>query len=218
MRDSRIKISDPPKFSGKSTEDFDTWWMCMRTFIADQPHHFPRPGIKLQYCRGRLAGHALAWHMQWETEAVSGKHERSWTEYRAAIHTRFYNEFQEETAYKDIMDVKYEGSIQDMITEYDTLNVKAGITGVAYRTMLMRSLPPQIFKQLNTVNPANKTDEELREIVLTAEKNVEIWQATQKNFGLISKPSKSTGRISESGAIQKRPPFKRDNRKPRKTD
>jgi hypothetical protein len=76
------------------------------------------------------------------------------------------------------MDVKYTGSIQDMITEYNTLNVKAGITGVAYRTMLMRSLPPQIFKQLNTVNPANKTDEELREIVLTAGKNVEILQAT----------------------------------------
>jgi hypothetical protein len=148
--------------------------------------------------------------MQWETEAVGGKHKRCWMEYRTVKYTRFHNEFQEETAYKDIMDVKYTGSIQDMITEYDTLNIKAGITGIAYRTMLMRSLPPQIFKQLNTVNPANKTDEELREIVLTTGKNVEIWQATQKNFGIISKPSKSTRRVSKSGAIQKRPPFKRD--------
>jgi hypothetical protein len=35
-------------------------------------------------------------------------------------------------AYKYIMEVYYKGSIQEMITEYDTLNVKAGIIGVAY--------------------------------------------------------------------------------------
>jgi hypothetical protein len=63
-RDSRIKLTDLPKFMGKSTEDFDTWWMCMETYVADQPHLLTRPGIKLQYCRGRLEGHALAWHMQ----------------------------------------------------------------------------------------------------------------------------------------------------------
>jgi hypothetical protein len=35
------------------------------------------------------------------------------------------------------MEVQYKESIHDMITEYDTLNIKAGISGVAYRTMLM---------------------------------------------------------------------------------
>jgi hypothetical protein len=101
------------------------------------------------------------------------------------------------------MEVQYKGSIQDMITEFDKLNVKAGIKGVAYRTMLMRSLPPQIFKQLSLVNPADKTDVELREIVLNVGKNVEVWQATEKNFGIIIKPPKSISRISENGAIQK---------------
>jgi hypothetical protein len=107
------------------------------------------------------------------------------------------------------MEVHYKGSIQDMITEYDTLNVKAGITGVAYRTMLMRGLPKHIFKQLTMVNPADKTDEELRSIILTTGRNVEVWQATEKNFGMLNKPSKSTGGISETGAVQKRLAFKR---------
>jgi hypothetical protein len=49
-RDSRIRLTDPPKFVGKSTEDFHTWWMCIETYVADQPHLFTRPGIKLQYC------------------------------------------------------------------------------------------------------------------------------------------------------------------------
>jgi hypothetical protein len=106
------------------------------------------------------------------------------------------------------MEVKYKGSIQDMITEYETLNVKAGITGVAYRTMLMKELPQQIFKQLSTLNPADKTDAELREIILNAGKNVEIWQATEKNFGMV-RNSKSTGRVSESGAVQKHLSFRK---------
>jgi hypothetical protein len=185
-------LTDPPKFAGKSTEYFDTWWMCMETYVADQPHLFTRLGINLQYCRGCLPGHALAWHMQWETEASAGKHEQAWSVYRSAIYSRFHNQFQQEKAYKEIMEVKYKGSIQDMITEYDTLNVKAGITGVAYRTMLMKELPPQIFKQLSTLNPADKTDAELREVILNAGKNMEIWQATEKNFGMV-RTSKSMG-------------------------
>jgi hypothetical protein len=185
--------------------------MTMETYIADQPYLFPRPGIKMQYCRGRLEGHALAWHMQWETEASTGKHERSWMDYRAAIHARFHNQFQQEAAYKAIMEVRYEGNIQDMITEYDTLNVKAGITGVAYRTMLMSQLPQQVFKQLSTMNPADKTDAELREIILNAGKNVEIWQATAKNFGMIKKTPKASGRVSETGSVQKTP-FRKNSR------
>jgi hypothetical protein len=54
------------------------------------------------------------------------------------------------------MEVSYKGSLQNIITEYDTLNIKAGISGVAYSTMLMKGLPQQIFKQLSTVNPADK--------------------------------------------------------------
>ena len=64
--------------------------------------------------------------------------------------------FQQETAYKAIMEVRYEGNIQDMMMEYDTLNVKARITGVAYRTMIMKELPPQIFKQLVNSEPSRQ--------------------------------------------------------------
>jgi hypothetical protein len=39
-------LTDPPKFAGKNKEDFDTWWMCMETYIVDQPYLFNRPGIK----------------------------------------------------------------------------------------------------------------------------------------------------------------------------
>jgi hypothetical protein len=77
--------------------------------------------------------------------------------------------------------------------------------------MLMKELPQQIFKQLSTLNPADKTDAELREVILNAGKNVEIWQATEKNFGMV-RNSKSTGRVSESGVVQKRSTFKKPGR------
>jgi hypothetical protein len=58
------------------------------------------------------------------------------------------------------------------------------------------------------VIPANKTDDQLREIILTAGKNVEVWLATERTFGIINPPWKSTGQISETGAVQKRPTFR----------
>ena len=78
--------------------------------------------------------------------------------------------------------------------------------------MLMRGLPPQIFKQLSTVNPANKTDEELREIIINAGKNVEVWQATERNFGIMGKAPRSMERVSESGAVRKQSTFKKPKR------
>jgi hypothetical protein len=160
--------------------------------------------------------------MQWEKETSNGKYDRAWSVYRSAIYARFHNQYQQETAYKVIMEVQYKGSIQDMITEYNTLKVKAGITGVAHWTMLMRGRPPQIFKQQTTVNPVDKTDDELREIILTSRKNIEVWQATERNFGIINKPSKSMGRISKTGALQKHPTFKQsrkfENRRPQQID
>jgi hypothetical protein len=62
-----------------------------------------------------------------------------------------------------------------MITEYDTFIVNAGITGVAYLTMLIREFPPHIFKQFTMDNPVDKMDDELQEIILNAGNNVEVW-------------------------------------------
>jgi hypothetical protein len=179
----------------------------MEAFVADQPHLFTGPGLKIQYVRGRLEDHALAWHMQWESEAHAGKHPRSWSTYRAAINARFHNKHQQETAYKALTELRYGGNVQDMITEFDTLNAKAKVFGVAYRTMLMSKLPSEIFKHLTLINPADKTDEELREIIINAGKNVEVWKANEKNFGFMGKTrvsETSSGRINKDrGKIQK---------------
>jgi hypothetical protein len=59
--------------------DDDVWWMCMQFYVVDQPYMLAKTGLKIQYCRGSLEGHAVEWHMQWKTEAMSLKHIRSWT-------------------------------------------------------------------------------------------------------------------------------------------
>ncbi|KAF8246583.1 hypothetical protein K440DRAFT_644680 [Wilcoxina mikolae CBS 423.85] len=63
QRDSRLKLSDPAKFKGKSAEDFDVWWISIEGFIGDQQNLFYRPGLKIQYVRGRLEDHVLAWEI-----------------------------------------------------------------------------------------------------------------------------------------------------------
>jgi hypothetical protein len=49
-----------------------------------------------------------------------------------------------------------------------------------------------------------------------------VWQATEKNFGIINKPSKSMGHIFATGAVQKRSTFgqtrKFENTRPQQTD
>ena len=79
-----------------------------------------------------------------------------------------------------------------MITEFDTLNAKAKVFGVAYRTMLMSKLPSEIFKHLTLIN---------------AGKNVEVRKANEKNFRFMGKSrisETSSGRVNKDrGKIQK---------------
>jgi hypothetical protein len=49
-KESRLKLSNRDKYQGKATVDFDVWWMCMESYIANQPHLFTKTGLKLQYC------------------------------------------------------------------------------------------------------------------------------------------------------------------------
>jgi phosphatidylserine/phosphatidylglycerophosphate/cardiolipin synthase-like enzyme len=66
--------------------------------------------------------------------------------------------------------------------------------------LLIRSLLSQIFKQLTVINPADKPDEECREVIINARKNVEVRQVTENNFGIMGKQQMS--RVSDSGRIR----------------
>jgi hypothetical protein len=71
---------------------------------------------------------------------------------------------------------------------------------------------------MTMVNPTDKTDGKLRETILTAQMNIEVWQATKRNFRILNKPSKTMGQISESASIQQRfifrKPRRNENKKP----
>jgi hypothetical protein len=73
-------------------------------------------------------------------EVSAREQENAWSIYPLSIYTRFHNRFEQETVYMVLTEVYFTGSIQDVITEYNTLNVKARITDVAYETILMRGL------------------------------------------------------------------------------
>jgi hypothetical protein len=63
----------------------------------------------------------------------------------------------------------------------------------------MRSLPPQISKQLSTISPAEKSDEELGEVFMNVGKNEDVWQATEIFFKIIGHSTIS--RVSDSEMI-----------------
>jgi hypothetical protein len=49
-------------------------------------------------------------------------------------------------------------------------------------------MPAEIFNQLTSMNPADKTNEELTEVIINAGNTVEVGQLTKINLGIMGKP------------------------------
>jgi hypothetical protein len=54
--------------------------------------------------------------MQWEMETMAGYNTRSWTEYRTAVYAQFNTKYKQDTAYKALTEIRYNGNIQDNVT------------------------------------------------------------------------------------------------------
>jgi hypothetical protein len=61
--------------------------------------------------------------MQWEIEPMAGKQARSWTEYRAGIYAQFDRIFQQEPLYETLTEIRNNGNIYNMVSEFDIQKV-----------------------------------------------------------------------------------------------
>jgi len=84
-----IKITEPKRFEGKPTEDFDTWWIMVKVYIQDQPEKFPNDEWTIDWIGSLMDKYAAAWHIQWLRGTISGKHPKSITGYIQALKLRF---------------------------------------------------------------------------------------------------------------------------------
>jgi len=185
-----IKLKDPKPFEGNAGDDFETWWVLLETFIHDQPEKFEDAGRTINYVGGLMTKYAGAWHVQWERNALAGKHPRSWTTYQNDIKLRFEHKEARDVAYAKMEKIRYKGCIRDMFTRIQTFNDRAQLTGAALKKLILERLPLKILEQMHTVDLTGKTDQEMIDIITNAGKTAEKWEEAKENLLIKSYDSK----------------------------
>jgi hypothetical protein len=65
-----------------------------------------------------------------------------------------------------------------------TFNDKAMVTGAALKQLIIQRLPQKIPEQMHVVDSTGKTDKEIINIITSAWRTAEKWEAARKNLGL----------------------------------
>jgi hypothetical protein len=76
--------------------------------------------------------------------------------------------------YRELETMTYQRDIHTFLIRWDALCAQAGVSGVAYRKMLLSAIGPTLGDRLERYDRAN-TDKEFRANVLNAGRNLEDW-------------------------------------------
>ena len=175
----------------------------METFVHDQPEKFEDAGRTINWVGGLLTKYAGAWHVQWERNAILGKHPRSWTTYQIDIKLQFSDKEARDVAYAKMEQVRYKGDIRDMFTRIQTLNDRAQLTGAALKKLILERLPIKILDQMHTVDLTGKSDQEMIDIITNAGKTAEKWEQAKENLLIKSYDSRKERKSKKDKVTKK---------------
>jgi hypothetical protein len=171
-----LKIEPPPKFSGTDRSmPFRRWWRQVEEFLDGQPTEvIGSEKRRILWVSRQLEREALEWYQDWMDRVERGLAEHQWASFVDELRTRFTDENEADTAYRELEAYTYREDIHTFLIRWDVLCRRAEVSGMAYRKMLHAAVGPALRKRLELYERVN-TDKEFRANVLKAGRNLEDW-------------------------------------------
>jgi hypothetical protein len=126
--------------------------------------------------------YSVAWHVQWERQAVAGKFPRSWMTYHNDLMLRFEDKEAWDEVYADLEKVRDEGNIRDIFTKIQMYNDKAQLTGAGLKKLILDRLPEKVLAQMHVEDLIGKTNQEMIDIITKVGRTAEKWEEAKKNL------------------------------------
>jgi hypothetical protein len=171
-----LKIKPPPKFSGTNRRTtFRDWWMQVEEFLDSQPEEvIGGERRSIVWVSRLLEKEAQEWYLEWTRRVRDGQTDYNWQSFVDELRQRFTDDNEADLAYRELETMTYQRDIHTCLIRWDALCARAGVSGVAYRKMLLSAIGPTLRDRLERYDRAN-TDKEFRANVLNAGRNLEDW-------------------------------------------
>jgi len=137
---SRLKMTNPETFDGKTTTPFNTWWKSVTKYLSFYPETGDQQ--KIAWVGTLLTGTAKAWDIhRYDTLGEND----TWVNYSAAIRAEYVDTREAANAQLKLSQLRYTGDIRAYLTEFRALNNYARATGEGLQEKVDLAMPDSVL-------------------------------------------------------------------------
>ena len=147
---SKCPAQPPPEYEHAKHQDVRFWLTACKNFFDRNPSQWRIEADRIQYALSKMKGpqvssFAMTYRNQMTGEPGFTRQEgyELWAIVAEQVVRRFGPTHEEVKALREIMKVWYKGDIDQFLLEIENWNVKARVTGVAFRKMIDDQIPDE---------------------------------------------------------------------------
>ncbi|KAG0122977.1 hypothetical protein HOY82DRAFT_619747 [Tuber indicum] len=208
----RRRMDQPPIFMFEEKLLAENWLLACEDYFRLSGEDWQDKMSRVIFALGRIQGKKVSNFASWYRNCMTGEmgyppqlEFQHWDNFRAKIISRFSPLAQDRQALRTMKKIEYLGDVQKDITELQDLNIKARVTGVAWREMVERTLPEHALRGVE--NKEYDRDEDWTQEVIRAtmvEERFKINESYNRE-----KPTSILGKRKQSDDTTPRAPKKR---------
>ena len=176
----------PPDYEHAKHQDVSFWLTACKDFFDRYPSQWRIEANRIKYAVSKMKGpqvssFAMTCRNQMTAELGFTRQEgyELWAIFTEQVVRRFGPTHEEVKALEEIMKVRYTGDIDQVLREIEKWNVKARVTGVAFRKMIDDQIPDEGVRRMSMMDPIAE-DREWLDAVRTPSKAEEDFVERRK--------------------------------------
>ena len=173
---SKRPAQPPPKYEQAKHQDVRFWLTACKESFDSNPSQWRIDADRIKYALSKMKGpqvssFAMTYQNQMTGELGFTRQEgyELWALFAEQVVRRFGPTHEEVKALREMIKVRYKGDIDQFLLEIENWNVKARVTGVAFRKMIVDQIPDEAVRTMSMMDPI-ADDREWLEAVTTASK------------------------------------------------
>jgi hypothetical protein len=166
-------IAEPPyTFQEEDNQDVRNWLTACEDYFDRNPSQWEDHSHRIVFALNKTKGNKVAPFSEKYRKVMGGiggftrdPDYSTWERFRQEIIKRYIGIEEERRALEEMDKISYKGKIDTYLLLLENLNIKAGLTGIAWRVRVESKLPDEILRRLSYFKFANDDEwmETLRE-------------------------------------------------------
>ena len=194
---TKLIAESPYFFQREDSQDVRNWLTACEDYFDRNPTQWENHPRRIVFALGKTKGNKIA--------PLGGKYRKvmgglggytrdpsysTWERFRQEITKRYIGIEEERRALEKMNKVVYKGKIDTYLLLLENVNIKAGLTGIAWRVIVESGLPEEILRRLSHFKFAN--DEEWMETLQEVGRQEEELLKQRKLSRAITTPHTTT--------------------------